>query len=226
MLSQPIRNPVNQRERTFRLPCSCICFAWLLCSVATFFPSTLQADLAKTVGVYTQTLHLDPGWFPFHLTDGVAGQTAFYRWQVIELGDDGSERVIRELPSDQQPTLGGFRRIRQEAFVRFAASIAADETLDDEICATMARAIAVHYLRANAAKTDPETVPGAAQATTTSKKLLVRCVGPDFEAAAEDPEDEVLYAADAWLSKSNEINVLKRMAARRTAPPAPSPQVP
>lgn len=196
-------------------------FMHLFCVLAVlsgnFYPSSLQSRLSKTVGVYTQTLHLDPGWVPFQLTDAESGLADAYRWQIVETTANGSSRVVREFPGAEQPARGGFRRLRHEAFARLAASYAADEMLDDEVCATMARALARYYFSL-------QPLGGDAPSST---RLVVRCVSSDFvEDSALDATDAgdsspAIYEADAWLSESGKLNVLKRMEARRTAPPVP-----
>ena len=193
-------------------------FMHLFCVAAVlsgnFFPSSLQSKLMKAVGIYTKTLHLDPGWVSFHLTDGEAGLTGFYRWQIVETNDNGPDKVVRELPGREQPMRGGFRRLRHEAFARMAASYSSGE-VDDEVCATMARALANHYFNS------AHRPQGGGGPVT---RLIVRCVGADFteESASATDSDEssaALYEANAWLSDDGKVNVLKRMEARRVAPP-------
>ena len=206
-------NLPNESTRTF---VSLGLFIHLFCVAVVlsgnFLPSQLQLDLAKTVAIYTKTLHLDPGSFiPFQLTDGEQSLTQMHLWQVVdETGE--KEHVLQSLP-DSKHWRGGFGRIRGSAYAQMAAFYATNESVDDEVCAAMARAVAEQYLA-----TDETT--NEATDELTAKQFVVRCVRMPLSGRSDEFESATtVYAADVWESTDGSLNLLKRMEARRTAPP-------
>lgn len=196
---------LSDNTRTFA---SLLLFVHLFCVAvvlsSNFIPSALQQRLVEVVAPYTKTLHLDPNFVPFQLTSGQDGLSRLHQWQVV----DQNGKVTHRFP-DEQPRFG-FQRLRHDMFARVGGYYAMDESLDDEVAATMARDIARFVFNTDG----------------SAKQFSVRCVryvedadpsiaNTDSFATAE------LYVADAWQSKSG-INVLKRNEPRRTATPLPA----
>jgi hypothetical protein len=203
----------NESTRTF---VSLALFIHLFCVVivlsGNFLPSKLQVDLSETVGVYTKALHFDPGYVPFHLTDGQLALSRMHQWQVVEQASDGSESIALSLPSNETLANGftaSFGRTRQARFAQRAAFYATNEAVDDEVCAAMAKSLAKHCF--------------ATTAQETTNHLVVRCVRlnlmPPTDTTNVD-SDAIVYQADVWRSQNGQLNLLKRMEQRRTAPPA------
>ena len=170
---------------------------------SSFLPSELQRRLVSVVAPYTKSLHLDPNFLPFQLTNGEDGLTRLHQWQVVR---DGV--IVNRFPSDAMA--GGFNRDRIDMYARVGAFYATDT--DSEVPAAMARGIA-NYVFAEQESAQP---------------VVVRCVryfdDGDYETAPVDsPAYSVIYAADVWIAESGEINVLKQMDARRAAPPIETP---
>jgi len=181
---------------------------------ANHYPSRLQSKLTKTLGTYTKTFHLDPGFTSFELTDGERGLTQLHQWEVVELADASLQTksdsemegdVVLQIPHSQNATSswinGGFQQTRGEMYTRLAAFYASTENTDDEICAAMARDLAAHHFATN-------VVPGGE--AQDAKRLLIRCVSRE--------DDEAIYEVDAWQTEAGDLQILKRMEARRTAP--------
>lgn len=185
-----------------------------------FMPSQLQVDLASTVGAYTKTLHLDPNFVPLHFTDGEAAMMRLHQWQLLEpnsmtadVADSGNAgesignfSIAYRLPNAAMR--GGFNHQRQDMFARVAGFYATNEALDDEVAASMAKSIAVHVHATNQLK---------------SKRWIVRCVKyvDDADIQTEPAESvaySVLYEANVWVTESGDVNLLKRIEPRRTAP--------
>ena len=197
----------NESTRTY---VSLLLFMHLFCVAIVLsgnhFPSRLQAKLAKTLSIYTKTLHLDPGFASFELTDGERGLMQLHQWQIVELGDseqtDGD--VVLQIPHSKNAAWinGGFQKTRGEMYTRLAAFYASTENTDDEVCAAMARDLAAHHFASDHTATETAE-PG-------TKRLLIRCVSL--------LDDEAIYEVDAWQTKAGNLQILKRMEARRTAP--------
>lgn len=218
---EPTSTELSDAGRTIA---SLLLFIHLFCVAVVlsgnFMPSQLQIDLASTVGIYTKTLHIDPNFVPFHFTDGEQAMTRLHQWQLLESsssadsssgvsgssGSDGDFSIVYRLPQDAMR--GGFNHQRQDMFARVAGFYAANEALDDEVAATMAKSIAEHVY---------------ANEQLSTKRWIVRCVkyiaDADIRLEADESDSvSVLYEADVWLADSGEVNLLKRIESRRTAP--------
>lgn len=196
---------VSDNVRTF---VSLLLFVHLFCVAvvlsSNFIPSALQGRLVEVVAPYTKTLHLDPNFVPFQLTAGQDGLSRLHQWQVV----DQNGKITHRFPDSQ--TRYGFQRLRHDMFARVGGYYAMDESLDDEVAATMARDIARFVFNTE----------------VKAKQFTVRCVryvedADPSTATADSFAMAELYVADAWQSKSG-VNVLKRTEARRTATPQPA----
>ena len=177
---------------------SLLLFMHLFC-IATvlsgsFSPSQLQTDLATTVGPYARTLHLDPGFVMFQLTDGELGMTQLHRWQVFRVEGE-SEHLICQFP-DKEPSWS-FAFQRYDNLARLCAVYASNPDLDDEIAATVAKSLVHRYA-------DAETDLG--------NQFLVRCV-------REMDTTSPIYEADVWFTAQSSLNLLKRTDDWRSSPP-------
>ena len=196
---------MSDNVRTFA---SLLLFVHLFCVAvvlsSNFIPSALQQRLVEVVAPYTKTLHLDPNFVPFQLTSGQDGLSRFHQWQVV----DQNGKVTHRFPDEQLRF--GFQRLRHDMFARVGGYYAMDESLDDEVAATMARDIARFVF----SQDDGE------------KQFSVRCVryiedADPSTANVDSFSTAELYVADAWQNERG-INVLKRNEARRTASPQPA----
>lgn len=201
----------NESTRTY---VSLLLFMHLFCVAivlsSNHFPSRLQAKLAKTLAIYTKTLHLDPGVARFELTDGETGLMQLHQWEVVELAtaDDVEGKVVLRIPSSEGRA--GFQRHRGEMYSRLAAFYATTENVDDNACATMARDLAAHYFASSKQQSEP--AQGTSANGVTNRRLLIRCV------SLADQERTPVYEVDAWQTDAGDLQVLKRIEARRTAP--------
>lgn len=208
---EPTSTELSDAGRTIA---SLLLFIHLFCVAVVlsgnFMPSQLQVDLASTLGIYTKTLHIDPNFVPFHFTDGEQAMTRLHQWQLLESSSptdsSGDFSIVYRLPDDAMR--GGFNHQRQDMFARVAGFYAANEALDDEVAATMAKSIAEHVY---------------AKERLSTKRWIVRCVkyiaDADIRLEADESDSVgVLYEADVWLADSGEVNLLKRIEPRRTAP--------
>lgn len=186
-----------------RTTVSLLLFMHLFCLVvvlsSSFLPSELQRRLVSVVAPYTKSLHLDPNFLPFQLTNGEDGLTRMHQWQVVRNGT-----ITHRFPSQAVP--GGFNRDRLDMYARVGAFYATDS--DSEIPAAMARGIANHVLGQQ----------------DTAQPVVVRCVryfddGDYATTPLDSPAMSVIYAADVWIAESGEINLLKQLDPRRAAPP-------
>ena len=192
----------NENQRTI---VSLLLFMHLFCVItvlsSNYLPSPLQQRLVAIVAPYTKSLHLDPNFVPFQITSGEDGLGRLHQWQVIKDG-----RIIARFP-DRQWKLA-FQHQRQDMFARVGGYYAADESLDDEVSATMARDLARHVLNQS----------------SDNSRLRVRCVryledANPSDATIDGADPFVIYEADVWQSDSGTMNVLKQTEQRRAAIP-------
>ena len=195
--------PSVQPSEGVRTVASLMLFIHLFCVAvvlsSNFIPSPLQQKLVAVVSPYTKSLHLDPNFVPFQLTSGDEGFGQLHQWQVIENG-----KIIHQFPHLQHKA--GFQRLRHDMYARVGGYYGIDDALDDEVPAAMANALA-KYVFTNR--------------QGDGNRLLLRCVRYVEDPDSVSDKDNVtnMYEADVWLTKSGQVNLLKRTEARRSAPP-------
>ena len=181
-------------------------FCVLVVLSSNFSPSSLQERLVSILALYTKTLHLDPNFVPYHLTEG-EGESRLHQW-LVRAPDGKTYRF------PDREWRGGFPHERMDMLARVAAFYAEAEM--DEVPAEFARGIAGFVI----SQSQADGHHGG--------QALVRCVQyvgdgtPAERDALDDTGVNVVYEATVWHDSDGRLSVLKRSPEAEVAPPVSS----
>jgi hypothetical protein len=177
--------------------------------------SPLQSRLVATFAVYTQLLHFDPDFVPYHYTSGLPGDDQAS--VVVDLYPDANTRVEEQtlLSSVALPEEGGTWRLDRQRSLSLARMLSLQaEAQNDDAASEIAGAVGIRLLRVHNRAHPPES---------QAHWAVVRCrrhIAPPLIGVATTTEAVALdvYTADVRLLEGGELSVTRREAARDAAP--------
>jgi hypothetical protein len=219
----------EQDGSTLRSVVSLVLFLHLFCVAvvlaSNLLRSPLQSQLVSLFAPYTQLLHFDPAFVPYHYTSGVPADDDVAL--IVRLYPDANTRIDEQvrlaeidLTSSGANWLGDRRPMALSRILGLMA-----ETQNDEAASEIAASVGTAVMREHNRGLPPER---------HAHWAVVECVrhlSPPLAGPLDEAEPTTVYVADVRLLEGGELSVTRREASRDVAPlrgadASPSPSGP
>jgi hypothetical protein len=202
---------------TLRSIVSLVLFIHLFCVAvvlgSNFRRSALQRRLVALFAPYTQLLHFDPDFVPYHYTSGLVDDHDVVL--NVTLYPDATTRPEEQtqLAALTLPVGGTNWLADRHRWLTLAGLLAVQAELqNDDAASEIARAVSARLIREhNADRPEPEQAHWAVV-------QCVRFITPPLDRPTDDIAQSIVYEADVRLLEDGQWSVTRRQQARDVAP--------